>query len=563
MSSKRGSRSGRAAAWRGALLLAGLLAPAGSAAAQAQSSGPTVEQVQRAVDDYFADDARALEARAQLREWGDAAIPHLRTIAGEPSALPDVMAVRAFSLIEDHSTACAIDEIGTDAAIDLLMDIADGKTGVHPDNGLEQLQMGARYKWKDKLSSDPHFKALVLRSTLAKGEFDSLKRRQAAETIADLGWTDATEVVEAMLNDPDLDVADSAAAAIYKLTGREVEVRRPPSHFPGQLEGQPPLSAPMDVPRAQRMRAAFGYWIDGRAGLLTSRVGVLALYGPGGEMLEHWDVAGAIAAFCSFERPDGQGRWVVGLTTEEFGGDVSVVESRDFEGAVRWRFEPKQASDAVIVPLYDSDGACGVAVGLGGHDGIVRFDDDGQQLWSLWSPVLYELRTHRALPGRLLVCSGDLRLVDSAGKATTPNKHGGSGTPRGQWIYATHALLFPDRDGHPAIIASGEGAKSGPAIVRLDENLAEVWRAAVPGDIEGLALIEPEDGPLLFAAACKTGELYVFDANGSVFEPIRLVDSLKPGGRMPVYAMDAGPFEDGSWGLAIALLEKTVLFRVE
>ena len=544
-------------------LLCAALAWLPLATISAQTEGPTLTDVEAAVDDYFADDGRAAEARASLKGWGDAAIPHLRTLAGEPSALPDVLPLNPFSALDDHRLTCALQEIASEAAVALLMDIADGKTGVHADNGLSSLQLLASYRLKARLRDDAHFKALVLRSTLERGPFSSLKRSQAARTIAALEWEDATEVVEAMVHDPDLNVAEAAAGALFKLTGRTVEVARPAARFPRELGARAPLSEPMDVPKTSRLRARFGFWRDGRAGLLTTRDDFLSLHGPDGLLVERWDAPGSIVAFSSFELPDGEGRWIVGLTTDRFGDAVSAFQSLDWEGSVRWRFEPRQASDAVVAPLYDQEGVIGVALGLGGDDGIVALDDDGERLWSLWSPVLYELRSHPLLPGRLLVCGGDLRLVDSGGKATTLNAHAVSSTPRGPWQYAHHALLFPGRDGRPAIIASGTSVGSHAALVRLDENLAEVWRATVPAKIEGLALLEPERGPRLFVAACRTGELYVFDADGSVFEPIRLAEGMQPHDRMAVSAMDSGPFEDGSWGVAIALLERTVLLRLE
>jgi len=564
MSAIHGWRLDRGAAWRGALLAAALLAPAGAIAAQAATDAPTADEVQQAVDDYMSDDEAAESAaRAHLKQWGDAALPHMRAMAGEPSAIPSVFPLNPFTALDDMQLIFAIDSIGTSAAADLLIDIADGKSGAAPYLALQQLAMGAEHKYEARLKDDAHFKALVLRSTLKRGPSSHLERRTAVNTIAALEWTDATEVVEAMVRDPDLDVAEAAAGALFKLTGRTVEVSRPALHFPHELGARAPLSEPMDVPKTSRLRARFGFWRDGRAGLLTTRDDFLSLHGPDGLLLERWDAPGSIVAFSSFELPDGEGRWLVGLTTERFGDEVSAFQSLDWEGSVRWRFEPRQASDAVVAPLYDQEGVIGVALGLGGDDGIVAFDDDGQRLWSHWSPVLYELQSHRLLPGRLLVCAGDLRLVDSGGKATTLNSHAVSATPRGPWLYAHHALLFPGRDGRPAIVASGTSLGSHAALVRLDENLAEVWRATVPAQIEGLALLEPEHGPRLFVAACRTGELYVFDADGSVFEPIRLAKGLQPGDRMAVYAMDSGPFEDGSWGVAIALLERTVLLRLE
>jgi hypothetical protein len=566
MSTIRGWRSDRGATWRAALLAASLLAPAGAAAAQAATDAPTADEVQQAVDDYMSDDAAAASAaRAHLKQWGDAALPHMRAMAGEPSGLPtpEIFPMNPFSMLDDMHIVFALDGIGTDAAVDLLMDIADGKTGVGTYLALEQLETGADYKYK-QLKDNTRFKTLVLRSTLKRGPLSNLVRSRAADTIAEMQWTDAADVVESMTRDSDLRVRESAAKALFKLTGETVEIERPPLHFPGRRDGPPPLAQLTDpeISSARRMRAHFGFWRDGQEGLLASDGKTLKLVGPDGRVAESWDMPN-VSAVLSYHTPAGDGRWIVGTSTSEYTNEDRELVASDFEGEPLWRYarDGSHGSLAMAV-LYDEHGACGVAV-AGGDQGLRALDDQGHELFRRWGKGSVQLRSHRGLPGRLLVSSGDLQLLDATGQPTTMNKMGMAMKPRGPMFLADSACLFPDAHGSPAVVAAGNGIDFAPVIVRLDAELAEVWRATVPADIAGLAMIEREGAPRLFAAACETGELYVFDEDGAAFEPVRYVPPLDPDDRLFVNHMDAGPFEDGSWGVAIAMTSETVLFRME
>ncbi|HZL99863.1 MAG TPA: hypothetical protein VFD43_06390, partial [Planctomycetota bacterium] len=531
-----------------------------ASALPAQEGGPTLDEVRTAVDDYFADDQAAVNAsRASLQRWGDAAVPRLRSLAGEPSGLPRVMPLEVFSMLGDHRLVCAIDQIGTDSAIALLLDIADGRTGVDPSGGFRQLAMGSGYKYKERLKDDSRFKTIVLRATLERdGPLAEFQRAEAADAIAELGWTDAAEVVEAMIRDPSPRVAERAARALFELTGRRVEVPRPPPGFPARLERKPPLSSPVEAPKSRRMRARFGFWRDGRAGLLVADDQTLSLVGPDGETQATWESPGAITDVLSFRLPSGEGRWVVATTTQEYTSSVSGVAASDWEGRPLWSFDPRSAGSVSMAVLHDAAGPCGVAIGPERRDATVAFGDAGQPLFTTWAALGQSLRTHPRLPGRLLAYGGDTQLLDSEGRPTVASRMTLGLRPRGPWFYSEEAALFPDAEGRPAIVASGSRMPMAPVIVRLDHELAEVWAATVPGDIRGLVMLEPDGGPRLFAAACETGELFVFDEDGAAFETIRLVDGLDPGETMFVYGMDAGPFEDGSWGLAIALVDRTL-----
>lgn len=567
MSSIRMWRSERAAAWRGVLLAASLLGPAGAVAAQAEATGPTADEVQKAVDDYMSDDDDAKSAaRAHLKQWGDAALPHMRAMAGESSGAPSVglIPLNPFSMLDDMHLVFAIDSIDTDAAVDLLVEIADGKTGLNAWLALQELETGANWKYKERLKDDAHFKALVLRSTLQRGPMTSLVRSSAADTIAELGWTDAADVVESMTRDSDLGVRESAAKALFKLTGETIEIERPPLRFPGRRDGPPPL-VPLpdpDIAKARRMRTRFGFWRDGRAGLLASDGKTLTLVGADGHVAETWEVPD-VSAVLSYHTPSGDGRWIVGTSTSEYTNEERQIVASDVEGEPLWRFERDGSYGSLAMAvLYDERGACGVAL-AGGKQGLHAIDDEGREIFRRWGQGSQRLSTHRGLPGRLLVSGGDMQLLDATGRPTTMNKMAMTFTPRGPMFLADSACLFPDAQGSAAIVAAGNAIDFSPVIVRLDAQLAEVWRATVPADIGGLVMLEREGAPRLFAAACETGELYVFDEDGALFEPIRYVPPLEPDAHLFVDHMDAGPFEDGSWGVAIAMLGRTALFRMK
>jgi hypothetical protein len=528
-----------------------------------QLVAPTAEDVEAAVDDYFTDDAAAkTKSHESLREWGDAALPHLRTLAGEPSRLPRVMPFSALSLINDLPIVCAIDAIGSEAAMELLIEIAQAKTGVDPARGLDQLESGALYKYEKWLKDNARFKALVIRSTLERsGPLAQFQRASAARTIAQLGWTDATEIVEAMVHDESPLVAESAAGAVFALTGRRVEVPRPALGFPGRLEGAPPLSAPRDAPTSRSLR--FGFWRDGRAGLLVSKDRELQLVGPDGQPAATWEVPRVIASLLSYRTPSGEGRWVEATAGDDYAIRVERVVASDWEGLPLWELEPEEQGQVSMAVLYDEAGPCGIALSPTRRRGLVALDDTGAELFTTWITPNASLGTHPELPGRLLAFGHELVILDSEGRPTTPGRMQFTPKSRGAALFSDEVQLFPDAEGRPAIIASGRRMSMAPVIARLDHELVEVWSATVPGTIGGLAMLEPEGRPRLFAAACTTGELYVFDENGASYEPIRLVDDLDPGDSMWVHAMQAGRFDDGRWGLAIALSGRTLLFILQ
>jgi hypothetical protein len=311
------------------------------------------------------------------------------------------------------------------------------------------------------------------------------------------------------------------------------------------------------------MRARFGSWRDGRAGLLTTTDATMTVYGGSPGSVRRWPLADEVVDVLGYATQDGEGRWILGISTDGFGHSVSSVECRDWEGRTAWRFQPGRTTDVPMALLYDERSVCGVALGPGGDDGVVALDTSGAELYSRWDPVVYELRTHPGLPGRLAVCSGEIMILDAAGTPTAASRVAFTQGRQGPYLYAHHVAVFPDERGGPALVATGTGLNSVAAIARFDQDLSLVWRATLPDQVDGLALIERPDGPRLFAAATSSGELYVFDEDGTAFLPVRLVDPPAAGRGSRVDAIDAGPFDDGSWGLAVALRDRTLLFEVE
>jgi hypothetical protein len=513
--------------------------------------------VRKAVDDYFADDATANAARAQLEAWGDAALPFLRSLAGEPSAFG--AAGDLLGVADDWHLVCAIGHIDTPGAIDLLIDVMDGTTGIVAMQGLNGLSTATRTH-AERLRADHRFKKIVFRFTLSRGTFSSIERSTAADIIAEMQWEEGEEVLEAMCHDSDAHVARRAAGALFELTGRTVELPHAALEFPAMGEELPPLGEPLVTESVRGLRGRFTTWRDGSPALVQAHEGMLMRAGVASDLAPaRWELPWSVADMLSVTNEAGEDRWLVAIAENSFGNSASALACMDREGRELWQWKPKRATDLPMTALYDARGVIGVAVGPGGDDGVVALDLDGKTLCSSWSPVLYELDSHPALPDRLVICGGDLTVHDNTGRILTSTRAALFGGRLG-FFYASHVQLFPDADGQLALIASGNALNSDEILVRLDAALQPVWRASLPAEVEGLATLERDGRPRLFAAALADGQLLVFDEDGGLRAPLRIAERPNPGDRASVYAMDAGLLHDGSRALLIDLLRETLIF---
>jgi hypothetical protein len=520
-----------------------------------RTAAQTLEEVREAIDASAANDAEAMAAALKrLRAWGDDALPHLRTIACERSLLGRLGP--AFDFARGGKVVRATRTIDTPAAIDLLIDIMDGETAVDPHQALLEFRIMSSHA--ERLRTDHRFKTIIFRFTLSRGRLASLERSTAAEVIGDMGWEEGEDVLAAMARDPDLDVAERAAGALYQLTGRIVKVPRPPLEFPVMGQEAPPLGPALEL---GRVRGRFATWRDGEPALVQAKGGALLRVEDGSEPPERWQLPWTASDVLSVVTESGEDRWifVFDANPEVFGNEA--VACLDQAGVELWRWKPGRAHEIPLTALYGERGITGVALGPGGvgAEGVVTLDLEGRQIFSAWSPVIYELDSHPLLPDRFVQCGGAITVRDNAGEVLASTRSRASDATLGH-LYASHAQVFPDADGRLAVIAAGAGPQSREIVVKLDADLRLVWRASLPADVGGLAVLERDELPPLFAAATADGQLLVFDADGGLRAPVRLADEPPPGERVAIYAMDAGLLGDGERALLVSLLRESYLF---
>jgi hypothetical protein len=363
-----------------------------------------------------------------------------------------------------------------------------------------------------------------------------------------------------MLHDEDLDLRETAAGALRKLTGRSVEVPRPALEFPASVPEAAPLGEPRKDHRTQPLCARFGTWFDGAPCLLQSADDVLEAVGRDGIPGDSRKLPDRPVDVLALDAGAGGRFWVVAARAGEFGRSAHHVACLDAELHERWRFQPGRADEVAMTPIRGPEGDTGVVLGFGGDDGVVGLDLKGEKVFSLWKPVVYEVDSHPAVPDRIVVCGGEIAILDGAGRPVVPP---GTPKPAGTpYLYAHHAQAFPDEQGFLAVIASGVSWNSAPILMRLDDRLQKVWSATLPTEVDGLALVERTSGGRLFVAALAGGELLVFDADGALYPPLRLAEPPPPGDRVAVYAVDSGRYGDGTPAVAITLLKQTLVYPV-
>lgn len=520
----------------------------------------TLSDVRKAVDDYFTGDGTRQPAREALRAWGNDALPLLRQLAGEPASNP--LLVRLPVNLDDFRLVCAVDAIDTPEAIEFLIEILDGKTGVAPHQALDQLA-SATWKHGALLRNHVRFQQLVFKFALpSAGLFADLSRRDAARTIAALGWQDGVPLLELMLHDKNLRTREAAADALRELTGEDVAVERPPLGFPASDESELLVSA--GTLGRSELQARFTTWFDGELALVTRA----------DELLVSVDMAGARRAELDlserFEVRDvlalpGADRWLLTVreprTDRWSGQDLAVVV-----GATRnelWRHVPSERGLHGAAPLFDETRCSGVVLAEGGMSGLRGFDLDGRETFALPGLAAYGVASHPRLPGVWLHWHGEFMLRDNAGSLI-----GGPGSALGPPAYVTEALLFPDENGRPGVLVASMGFNSVPTIARYDEGRRLVWSATVPADVEGLALLDPDGGPMLAAATLTTGELLVFDMEGTLRQRVSMTaDTRLPSSthssRVATYSISTGPMPGRRYGLVVGLLERTLLYELK
>ena len=523
--------------------------------------GQTLEEVRRAVDDYFADDAAEEASHAALQRWGSAAIPFLRELAGKPD---DVGLLESLSPVRrgDWDILCAIQKTDAPEATDLLVEILDGKTAISAAQALDTLQMLTG--GKSQLCSHLRFQQLVFK--FAKDERGSLARHYrgvAAGIIANCGWEDGEPLLELMLQDEDLSLREDAAKALTKLTGRTVEVSRPHTVFPHAADREE-LVLIAEVPNDD-VRGRFDFWFDGQAALIMDEGLNLEALDRHAAPWARLDPGFDVADLLSLRRQDGTLRWVFlgDVPGEGWSSDPAFAVCVDADRHEIWRYTPPRAGIETMCRLYDASGCIGVAFGPGGEEGVVAFDHDGRELFRVPRRyVTYELSSNPRIPGLWLHCGGNLELYDNRGQA--PPDPANLRKLRAGVFYALHAVLAVNPAGEPVIVAAGSSARSVPSIQCLDAEQHLIWSATLSDRPSALALLEPPDRAALLAATTAAGDLLIFDLDGGLHRRLKLAAAghRGHGGNVHTYSISAGPLSDGGYGLAVGLLGHTALYAL-
>ncbi len=541
-----------------ATALALLLAPA-----RAQ----TLESVRQAVDDYFAEVTAATEARAALKRWGNEALPFLRELAGTPEDVGLVESLMPLR-VGDWDLICAIREVDSPEAVELLIEILDGKTAQSAFQALDALDIST-HRHADLLRSHLRFQQLVFR--IAKTEdrsFATHWRGQAADIIAKLGWTDGEPLLELMLQSDDLRLRKTAAEALEKLTGRKVELVKPAVSFPAEVLAE--ALVPLDRLSNDDVRGRFEVWFDGRPTLILGSEDRLTPHDAGLDALGFESVPLAAQDILSLPVGPRRWRWIVlgSVPGEGWSSDPDFAMCIDSQREELWRYEPARAGIETACRLYGPDGCIGVAFGPGGDEGVVAFTADGQELFRVpRKHVTYELSSHPGLPDLWLHCGGDLTLHDNQGAPLASDSVAlNPAAMAAGHFYASTAVLARGFDGRARVIGAGSGRSSEPCIRAFDAELQVLWSATVPDRLTALALLDPGDREPLCAATTEAGELFVFDLAGTLRQRLPLGDDgahFKTGHGTPVYSISAGPLtDDGRYGLAVGLLGVTVVFEL-
>lgn len=454
---------------------------------------PEYEEVERVIKASSTNSFDYEAGLAKLKQWGPEALPHLRTVANKCSDdKAGLMLVRAIAGINTQESA------------ELLVEALEGKTQLSASQVMMQMTGFIHGMYSpSKLFAHPRFKAAVLALDLSKS---FLNQQSFAMLAAHLGWAEAIPALVKMQGHENLSTREAVAEALSSLTGEVHQAERPSVHFPRTELRDGLLGAPRNPDRSPAM------------------LGKVQL------------------------RVSGTPNQTVMLTSNQTFGRASHVVSMDGNGDEIWSFRPKgdfYGADSLAI-LADKDGPYGVALGVGGAEGIIALSPNGKVLWDIPNlHVTYAISAHPELPGLLLQVGGHCKLIghDASGarlidtKDWTPN-------PR---TYASEAVLFPDELGAPTYIIASSGDE--PTVNRFSATPGDRWSAVVPSRICGLTLIDAKP-QRLFSIVTDAGEVFVFDSVGTLLATAT-IPGLEPGSHS-VHGLNARkPKGEENWILEI------------
>ena len=313
------------------------------------------------------------------------------------------------------------------------------------------------------------------------------------------------------------------------------------------------VSDPERLERDQGQPINEAFLLTQRDGLATLMLGDARTFAPHPSLDPSVRLTFAVPAIdvFSFDRAGSATRYVTLAQEMGFGGagaDYAVAWGA--EGRELWRYVPPHSGLTAAAILYGDDGPYGVAFGPGSDTGLVGLDSEGKRLWQIPRVhVLYELHTHRRLPGVLLVIGGSYSIVDHDANGIASEVVTGAFMREVQSgreeLYASNGLLYPASGGGPEAIIAGSGPNSEPVVACFDENYARKWKVSLSEDVTQLAMLEPIGRERLFVATTAAGELLLLNEHGV----LRWRGSLPAGpavGPKHVFELVAGCSEMGA-----------------
>ena len=533
-------------------LVAGAPRPAG-----AQSAA----SVRRAVRNLLGyDDVRA-RARADLRRWGNGALPHLEQLADE--ARGDAMPVVA-----------AIALVGTPEARDLFVEVFASGAPEARETALTHLFVLVEEPvWQEHLRGDDRFAPALVAFMDAESW---LVRFQAIHVASLIGGAGARTLFELLLDDEVPEVREAAAEALAVLVGTEVGEPRPSTiSFPLEREDPGLVRRLFQLPGAGWMTPGTSYveWFDGRPVLLQGHARSISVFEGTSKRTLRRSVPSMVHDAIALRDAAGDRQLVVLAADGAPANAAGLLISYDREWTERWRWRSHGAGIVAISPVHGAEGAIGVAVAQDGREPVVLLDLDGRPTVSIPRSGLEALGAHPALPGRLITCGGAVEVWDARGslvrgaaRSVEESKraseervaHGAAPSVSVQPLYATHAVPFPSGRGDLAVIAAGAASGDVAMIARYDEDLEVVWTASATAPVRSLGMVEPERGERLFVAVLETGELLVFSESGVLrhrarIRGMRRLDSI--------YGLRAGRMKDRD-GFLVGLGSRTLVFGI-